>query len=239
MRDARGVWLVAVAMIVLVAGAAAPGAWALDLSAAQIFIEINSTDGDSGIQIALDGEGWERMRVFDPTGRKILDISGKGSVGAQGITELALESAEPSFDDQPLSELLEMFPEGMYTFEGLTTDKVELTGEAMLTHDLPVGPVLISPGEGDETVDPENTVVEWQLVPDPPGSAIVGYEVIVETEEDPLRVFKVDVSNETTRVTVPAEFMEAGTAYKWEVLAVETSGNQTISESDFETLEDD
>jgi hypothetical protein len=31
--------------------------------------------------------------------------------------------------------------------------------------------------------------------------------------------------------------MEPGTTYKWEVLAIETSGNQTISEAEFETSE--
>jgi hypothetical protein len=34
---------------------------------------------------------------------------------------------------------------------------------------------------------------------------------------------------------VPPEFMASGTAYKFEVLAIEASGNQTISEREFET----
>ena len=36
-------------------------------------------------------------------------------------------------------------------------------------------------------------------------------------------------------VTVPDEFLEPATAYAWEVLAIEESGNQTLSSSDFET----
>jgi hypothetical protein len=93
----------------------------------------------------------------------------------------------------------------------------------------------------DDAVDPEDTVVEWQLVAAPPGSEIIGYEVVVERDEDegPARKFTVEVSGTTTSVTVPPEFMESGTAYKWEVLAIETSGNQTISESEFETFEDE
>jgi len=38
-----------------------------------------------------------------------------------------------------------------------------------------------------------------------------------------------------TSVTVPNEFLEPGTVYKWEVLAIEESGNQTLSSSEFTT----
>ncbi len=64
---------------------------------------------------------------------------------------------------------------------------------------------------------------------------IVGYEVVVERETGSLRVFSAEVGPETTRVTVPPEFMQPGTEYKFEVLAIEASGNQTISEREFET----
>ena len=36
-------------------------------------------------------------------------------------------------------------------------------------------------------------------------------------------------------VTVPPEFLKAGRTYLYEVLAIEKSGNQTITEGDFET----
>ena len=229
------VWLMAAAAVVLVLGVAAQEAHAVKLSATAIYIEINDTDGDAGIQIFLDGEGWNSMKVFDPDGNRVLDISAEGSVGIQGITELFFESAEPSFEEQSLAELLALFPEGKYRFEGTTTEGRLLKDKATLTHSLPAAPALVLPVEGDDEVDPENTVIEWQSVPNPAGSEIVGYEVVVEREEDPLRVLKVDVSNTTTSVTVPSEFMEPGTAYKWEVLAIEASGNQTIAEREFET----
>ena len=67
---------------------------------------------------------------------------------------------------------------------------------------------------------------------DPPGSEIVGYQVIVEREKlTPLVVFSADVSPATISVTVPSEFMEPGTEYKFEVLAIEASGNKTISDA--------
>ena len=237
MNDAR-LWLTAVALIVLVLGAATSQARAAELDDAKIFIEINATDGDAGIQIFLDGEGWDQMKVFDPDGNEILDVEGKGSVGIQGITELALESAEPSFDEQPLEDLLALFPEGEYLFRGQTTEGETLTGEAELTHNLPMGPVQVFPIDGEE-VEIDDLKLEWQLVADPPGSEIVGYEIVVERDEDPVKVFKADVSPTTTSITVPEEFLESGTPYKWEVLAVEASDNQTISEAEFETEDDD
>jgi hypothetical protein len=53
--------------------------------------------------------------------------------------------------------------------------------------------------------------------------------------EKPLRVFSVDLPATVTAVTVPAEFLEPGTGYKFEVLAVAKNRNQTITESTFST----
>ncbi len=56
--------------------------------------------------------------------------------------------------------------------------------------------------------------------------------IIIEfnaTDED------VDVPASVTSVTVPPEFLEPDTEYDFEVLAIEESGNQTISESSFTT----
>jgi len=230
-RSFRSIAVVATTSISLMMASAS---WARRLADAEIFIEINATDGDAGIHLFLDGEGWDRMRVFDPDGQQILDFAGHGSVGIQGITELAFESAEPSFEEQPLEDFLALFPEGIYRFEGTTTEGKLLRGRARLTHAIPEAPVLLSPADG-EVVDTENAVFEWALVPDPPGSEIVGYEVIVIAEEPPLGEFSAEVSPTTTSITAPAGFMVSGSVYKWEVLAIEASGNQTISEAEFET----
>jgi hypothetical protein len=58
------------------------------------------------------------------------------------------------------------------------------------------------------------------------------YEVIV-TREDPLRVLDVTLSPEDTRLTVPAEFLDAGVAYKIEVHASDVSGNRIFTEVGF------
>ena len=234
MQHAR-VWLAAAVVLVFGLASTEVQAKTIQLADSAIRIEINDTDGDGGIQIFLDGVGWDRMVVTDPDGNEVLDFSAAGSVGIQGITELFFESAEPSFDDQPLEELLELFPEGIYKFEGTTTEGDTLKGKARLTHALPDGPVLVLPEEDDDAVDPDDTVIDWDPVADPQGSMIVGYQVIVSQESGTFREFMAEVGPETTTVTVPPEFMAPDTEYKFEVLAIEASGNQTISEREFAT----
>jgi hypothetical protein len=233
MRRER-IWLTAVAIALLV-GLAAPQAQAVRLDEAAIFIEINATDGDAGIQIFLDGEGWDTMQVRNPHGQVVLNILGEGGIGQQGLTEAFFESAEPSFEEQSLEEFLALHPPGFYQFRGRTTEGDRLRASARLTHALPDAPVILSPEEEEEDVDPNDTVVEWETVPDPPGSRISGYIVVVEKDEGQLETFTVNLPRRATSVSVPPEFMRPGTAYKAEVLAVERSGNKTITEVEFET----
>ena len=205
------------------------------LSAAEIFIEINDTDGDAGIQLFLDGEGWDTMTVWNPSGEIIFTVAGDGAVGQQGITELFFESAEPSFDEQPLDEFLSLNPEGVYRFRGSSTEGELLRGHATLTHALPDAPILVFPGE-EEEVEPSGLVLEWMTVPDPPGGRIIGYHVVLEREE-PDRTLAVDLARNTTRLEVPRAFLQRGIDLKFEVLAIERSGNKTITEREFSIAE--
>jgi len=214
--------------------------WAAPLGAATIRIEINATDGDAGIQIFLDGAGWNQCQVSDPDGNPVVIITAQGSVGVQGLTELFSESAEPPFAEQPLSQLLERFPEGKYDFNCTTTEGQTLKRSATLTHKLPAPPDILQPVGA---VPPGGVVITWQ-----PGAAlcegceagelgvVAGYEVIVERLTDG-RKFSITLPATDTSVTVPEVFIEPHTQYKGEVLAIEASGggNQTITEFFFET----
>jgi hypothetical protein len=51
----------------------------------------------------------------------------------------------------------------------------------------------------------------------------------------PLRVFSVNLQPTVTEVTVSPEFLQPNADYIVEVLAIEASGNQTISEGEFKT----
>jgi hypothetical protein len=208
----------------------------LEYDDARMIIEFNDTDQDVGIQVFLDGEPWKQVRIYDPLKRKILEIRATRSLRLQGLSELFFESSEPSLKDLSLEDFLRRFPEGIYEFEGITIEGEEIEAEALFTHVMPEGPVILSPRE-DSIQDPDDTVVSWLPVPDPPDGVIDAYQVIVTQELDvlPKRTFSVHVPASVTSVTVPAEFMQPDADYEFEVLAIEAGGNQTIAASFFST----
>ena len=216
---------------------------------AEIRIELNSTDGDAGLQIDLDAEPWRSIRIEDPNGRLIFSVNNSGKLKRLGSTELFMESNEPDFlEDMSLPEILKFLPAGVYDFEGTTIEGKELDAEATLTHDFPCGPEITSPGDGD-TVAPGAVLIEWEPVVNkidpasPTGECtdstdieIIGYQVIVDlVGSDPLKRFDIKLPGDATSVTVPSEFIVPGSEYKIEVLAIEESGNQTITEQIFMT----
>jgi hypothetical protein len=210
------------------------------LEDARLKFEINATDGDGGIQVFLDGESWRRMSIFDPTGRRIFTTATEGRMGRQGGTELFLESAEPTFARLPVARLLARFPAGTYTFRGRGLKGERYVGTARLTHDLPDGPELVSPHEGDAPQDPRRTTLRWRGVKPPNGSPIIAYQVLVvqpETGVRSLPTMTLDVMMPPTAnsLVVPRGFLRPGTEYEWEVLAIERGGNQTLSSSTFKT----
>ncbi len=200
---------------------------------ARLRIEINGTDGDSGLHALLDAEGWEFVKIFDPKGKLVFHVVGGGSVKKTGLTELFFESAEPGFEELPLTEFLKRFPAGDYECVGKTIKGDTLYSIATLTHALPDVPVLLSPADGS-VQDRNNTVVKWQPVADPAGSRIVRYEVLIVADGSvPKRVLSAVLPATETSMTVPAGFLTPNSSYKWEVLAIEEGGNQTLAEATF------
>jgi hypothetical protein len=198
------------------------------------FFELNSTDEDLGVQLDLGAAPWKRLRIFDPYGRKILDVAGQDSLKDFGLSSLFFESNEPTFDEIPKEDILDLFPEGKYRFVGLTIEGDRLLGTATLTHDLPDGPIILSPEE-DDVVDPEEVVITWSKVTTPASIEIESYQIIVTNDEDPRFEYNVRLPADATSLSVPAEFFAPDTEYELEILAVEESGNQTISVVFFRT----
>ena len=221
---------------IIILAAVAPEGWAAQIpfEKAKIIFEFNSTAQDLGIQVSLDAEPWKEIQIVDPKGRTILEVEGKGRLNKFGLTELFVESNEPNFAEMSKDEILARFPAGVYKFSGKTVEGDKLVGTATLTHNIRDGPVIVSP-LANNVVDPNNTRIRWNAVTTPPGINIVGYQVIVEqVDNDQLgaapRIFDVKLPGTRTSVMVPPEFLEAGTQYIFEVLAIEVGGNQTISE---------
>ena len=261
--------VILIPMIVLILGATCSEILAGDYNdhdgipfdEAQLFFELNNTDGDLGIHAKIDGEGWKRLKIEDPRERKMLDIKVRGRLRRQGLTEIFFESAEPTFDELDPEDFFRRFPEGTYEIEGITLEGEELESEVELTHTMPAPPETSVNGKpmavqcDEEEPDFDATEVSapvtitWKEVtmshPDPFGGGagvqppipvtIHNYEVVleVETKEGFTSVFSVVLPPKARSFTVPSEFIALGEEFKYEVLAREESFNQTAVESCF------
>lgn len=214
--------------------------WATDAFAeANIFFEENTTDDDLGLHFFLDGPGWKRIKIFDPTDRRVVDIKVRGNVKDIGLTEIFSESAEPGYDELPRADFLALFPAGAYRIVGKTLDGDRLESTVMLTQDLPAPPVITEPREDDRVRADRTLTIRWDGVadPNPPMSVIESYHVVVEKDEDNerLRVLAVDMAPTDRKLKVAKGFLEPGKDYKVEIIAEETSGNKVLSELPFRT----
>jgi hypothetical protein len=197
---------------------------------ARIYIEYNASANDLGFHVTLDGPNWKSLDITNPRGVKIFDVIGRAGYAELGMTELFFEGAEPNLDEFPLAQLLAKFPEGRYKFRGIAVGGTQLTGAPTLSHAVPDGPEVEADVRGDEVV------IRWEPVRSVPDGfprrriEIVGYQVIVES-------FQVTLPASTTEVELPDEFVESlprGEAIPFEVLAIDRSGNQTLTEGEFE-----
>lgn len=219
----------------------------IPLKDAKLNIEHNATDNDTGFQGFIDGEGWERLDIFGPDGNMVLRFEGVGELGSLGLTELFFETVEPENRDVPIEDMLAKLPEGEYTIAGPTMENGDsmgdTVGKAWLTHAIPAGPALLYPAEG-ATVPARDLTIQWAPVTETIRGAsvnIISYQLIIEKDEAPhphmigKHGLSVYVPASVTSLDVPNGFLEPGILYKWEVLAIEESGNQTLSSSQFQT----
>jgi hypothetical protein len=227
--------LVPVAARHVVASATSTNPTTASFDDARLKIEYNATDGDAGLQFFIDAEAWRHVTVTNPQGDTVLDVDAATVIRNYGLSELFSESSEPPFDEFPFAEFKKLFPEGVYTFRGQDLDGQQLESTFTLTHAVPDGPTITSPAEG-ATLAPDGVTVTWQPVTTPAGINIVAYEVIVVADESGLgtaeRTVDVTLPPTATHMAVPPEFFTPG-GYKTEVLAIEQSGNQTLTEVAF------
>jgi hypothetical protein len=234
---------VTVALSVESTGAQAPD---IPLKEAKLNIEHNATDKDTGFQGAIDSEGWQHLDVTGPDGQ-VLAFEGRGSLGQLGLTELFFETVEPENADVPIADMLAKLPEGNYTISGPAQENGvsmgQTSGTALLTHDIPKGPKLVKPAE-DATLPTTGQVAKWRPVSKTITGEpvkIIAYQLIIEKDVDPHKHMigkfglSMYLSPKVTEIAIPDGFLEPHTNYAWEVLAIERSGNQTLSSGAFQT----
>ena len=227
------------------ASAGRTAAAVVPLKDAKLNIEHNATDDDTGFQGFIDSEGWKQLDVRGPGGR-VLEFEASRALGRLGVTELFFETVEPASSETPIGQVLNALPAGNYTIAGPGQENGKRTGPtsgtALLTHDIPAGPELVSPAGA--VVPVRGAVARWKPVSKTITGKpvkIISYQLIIEkdVEPHPHMIGKLGLSMylppTVTQIDIPNGLLEPGTAYKWEVLAIEQSGNQTLSSGEFQT----
>jgi hypothetical protein len=239
-------------MASLTLAAAIPAVWAAEFSEAELFFELNDTDGDLGIHASIDGSPYSTLEIEDPNERTILLITAFGRLARQGLTQLFLESAEPSFDELAPEKFFRRFPEGTYEIDAVSLTGEEIEGSVVLSHVLaaPVSNVLVNNKQAAENCDdlPLPSVsapvtIDWDPVttshPEIGKSGpveIVRYQFFVEQGD---LKFSADLLPDTVDVTqfqVPSEIFALGNKnepFKFEIIARTASGNNTAIENCF------
>jgi hypothetical protein len=260
--------IILVPVVALILAFAAPELWANDddddddddestFEEAELFFELNNTDGDLGIHALIDGDPWKRLKIKNQKNKKMLDVKVLRGMKKQGLTELFFESAEPPFDSEdpeeeplPPQEFFERFPAGDYTIKGTSLEGEKLESVVELTHVMPAPPEPTVNGEAAaEDCDADLPVVSsddpviiaWDPVTmshDELGESgvsieVVNYEVVVEIDETPW-VTSTILPPSVTSFEVPKEILDLADEIKFEVLVREVSYNQTAVESCFE-----
>ncbi len=215
-------------------------------SEAEIFVELNDTDGDLGLHASIDGGPWTVLEIEGPGDRQLLNIISSGPMRAQGLTQLFFESAEPSFDQLDPADFFRRFPEGRYEIEGLTQGLGTIVASAVLSHVLaaPVANVLVSGVPAAESCDADllptvnaPVVIQWDPVAQSHPEIgrkgpvkISRYQFFVEREGVKLSL---DLPPTVTEFEVPTGVTDLGKAFKFEIIARTTAGNNTAIESCF------
>ena len=104
---------------------------------------------------------------------------------------------------------------------------------------------ILDPDDLVEDEDPADACDDEEDVELVSFHVVVEYEFTVgegEDEEEILRVYAVDMGPDATSLTVPEEFLaegvEEGAEFKVEILAIEESGNRTITEVEFGVIDE-
>lgn len=215
------------------------------LAEAELFFELNDTDGDLGIHASIDGDPWTDLAIEGPDDRELLRMSGGGKLRNQGLTQLFFESAEPSFDELEPDDFFDRFPEGRYEIEGRAQEGGTLGSSVVLSHIMPARPenIRVNRVPAAESCDePLPTVIAPVLIDWDPvarshpevgkqGPVTVSrYQLFVEREGVKLSL---DLPPTVTEFEVPRAVTDLGKEFKFEIIVRSTTGNNTAIESCF------
>lgn len=239
------------AALFAVGSLAAPGAArgqraSQPFAVAALFVELNDTDEDLGLHAEIDGGAWTQLEIEDARERPLLGIMSTGRLRSQGLTQLAFESAEPTFDELDPVTFFRRFPEGVYEISALAQDGGEFESKVRLSHVLAAPPESTANGQPatkcDEPALPEvvaPVLIDWDPVttshpdvgkPGPLPVTISRYQVFVEQGATKLSL---DLPPTVTEFEIPPSVTASGGVFKYEIIARTSTGNNTAVEACF------
>ncbi len=229
--------------------------WNIELNASDLDVGVRGFyDDDPWKELEIENPSGRTFVEIEAESRKMK---------RQGLAEWFFESGEPTLFEVSFHTFFRRFKPGFWEFEAEPVGGGEVECEELFTHVIPCAPEIDAEQEnGDifitwlgvtsvvDTVttdanvadaDPEEFDAEELLACDESlAPDIIGYEVIVEEAESE-KIYKIDIPASAGSmddppefsVTVPPEFLALGVEFQYEVLAIEESGNQTITEEEF------
>jgi hypothetical protein len=217
----------------------------LTFTAADVFFELNDSDGDLGIHATTNSTTpWQLMKIIGPTGL-LMEFTTRPELSVQGMSQVDFESAEPPFDELPPSRFFRRYPEGRYAIVGHGLSGERIKSYANLSHVMaaPPGNVLLNGVRAARSCDdPLPTVVPPVTITwDPVTTShprigksgnvrIARYQIFVEGGT--MKV-SADLTPTTTQFDIPLPATQGAQELKWEIIAQTSTGNNTAIESCF------
>jgi len=195
-----------------------------------IIVERNDTDGDTEIVVEAkpdSDDGLRRFVVRSPSNKKVVDVNSARRV--LGMREFAFESPEPAGD-----AILASYPEGSYTFHGVSTEGERFSGVGVLSHQLPAPIVVGSPMEDQELPHSVAHTLLWSQVSEDTSEIFLEFEC--ETE-DSAQVLTLNFAPDVMSFEIPASLLVPGAECQVGIAAIAETGNKIFTEVPFTTSE--
>lgn len=193
---------------------------------ASLHLEQNVTDGDGEVVFEVTGraDGLTKLNVVSPAGRSVIDFTAP-TASTLGMREFRFESPEP----EDIKTLTSAYPEGAYTFTGVTASGAKLRGRATLSHKLPPPVSLLRPKADAEGVVAKNLQIAWT-----PVANLAAYIVYIEQPDLGVSI-TARLPGSVAAFAVPDGFLRPGTAYQLGIGTVTDVGNVSFVETTFTT----
>ena len=173
----------------------------------------------------------------------MLAIVSKGRLRSQGLTQLAFESAEPSFEELDPADFFRRFPEGVYEIEALAQGGGTFESKVRLSH------VLAAPAEATVSGLPTAESCDAAELPEVAGPVVIDWDPVTESHpeigktgavrisryqffvEQGATKLSLDLPPTVTEFEIPKSITAAGGVFKFEIIARTSTGNNTAIEN--------